>query len=178
LKRTGHRDQERQVTATINRQKQADMAWPELWFHRVFFEYTSDYGASPGRPLWILFGFIVVFMFFYVEPIADHSPAKSAGIWRVWDKERVQRDATADTPERLTGWRWSAFGWALYFSLLSAFHIGWRELNVGNWIARIQRREYVLRATGWVRVVSGIQSLISVYLLALWALTYFGRPFD
>jgi hypothetical protein len=37
---------------------------------------------------------------------------------------------------------------------------------------------YALRATGWVRVVSGLQSLLSVYLLAMWALTYFGRPFQ
>ena len=64
------------------------------------------------------------------------------------------------------------------FSLLSAVHIGWRDLNVGNWITRIQPRGYTLRATGWVRTVSGIQSLISVYLLALTILTYFGRPFD
>ena len=56
--------------------------------------------------------------------------------------------------------------------------LGWRELNVGTWIARVQSREYVLRATGWVRTVSGIQSLLSVYLLALWVLTYFGRPFE
>jgi hypothetical protein len=67
---------------------------------------------------------------------------------------------------------------ALYFSMLSAFSIGWRELNVGNWITRLQRREYFLRSTGWVRTVSGIQSLSSVYLLALWVLTYFGRPFE
>ncbi len=67
---------------------------------------------------------------------------------------------------------------ALYFSLLSAFRIGWRELNVGNWITRLQSREYILRATGWVRTVSGLQSLISVYLIALWILTYFGRPFE
>jgi len=33
-------------------------------------------------------------------------------------------------------------------------------------------------ATGWVRVVSGVQSLISVYLLARAVLTYFGRPFE
>jgi len=26
--------------------------------------------------------------------------------------------------------------------------------------------------------VSGIQSLLSVYLLAIWLLTYFGRPFE
>ena len=68
--------------------------------------------------------------------------------------------------------------WSLYFSLLSAVHIGWRDLNVGNWIARMQPKEFTLRATGWVRVVSGIQSLIGVYLIALWALTYFGRPFE
>jgi hypothetical protein len=61
---------------------------------------------------------------------------------------------------------------------LSAFHIGWRDLNVGRWIARLQPGEYTLRTIGWVRVVSGLQSLISVYLVALWVLTYFGRPFD
>jgi hypothetical protein len=66
---------------------------------------------------------------------------------------------------------------ALQFSVLSAFHLGWRELNVGSWLARVQTREYTLRATGWVRAVASVQSLLSVYLLALWALTYFGRPF-
>jgi hypothetical protein len=53
--------------------------------------------------------------------------------------------------------------------------MGWRELNVGTWMTRLQPREYNIRATGWVRTVSGIQSLMSVYLLAL---TYFGRPFE
>jgi hypothetical protein len=66
----------------------------------------------------------------------------------------------------------------LQFSLLSAFNLGWREINVGNWITRIQQREYTLRATGWVRSVAGLQSLLSVYMLALWVLSYFGRPFD
>jgi hypothetical protein len=73
---------------------------------------------------------------------------------------------------------WAALRPALWFSLLSAFHIGFRELNVGNWITRLQTREYTLQAIGWVRVVAGIQSLLSVYLLAMWALTYFGRPFQ
>jgi hypothetical protein len=35
-----------------------------------------------------------------------------------------------------------------------------------------------MRATGWVRVAAGVQSLLSVYLIALWVLTYFGRPFE
>ncbi len=67
---------------------------------------------------------------------------------------------------------------AFYFSVISAFHVGWRDLNVGTWIARMQPRDYALRAKGWVRVVSGVQSLISVYLIAMWVLTYFGRPFE
>ena len=71
-----------------------------------------------------------------------------------------------------------AIGAAFYFSVLPTFAIGWRELNVGTWLTRIQRREYTLRATGWVRMLSGLQAIISVYLVALWALTYFGRPFE
>jgi len=47
------------------------------------------------------------------------------------------------------------------------------HLTVG--IGHVSR--YTLKATGWVRTVSGVQSLISVYLLALAVLTYFGRPF-
>ena len=65
----------------------------------------------------------------------------------------------------------------LQFSILAAFHLGWRELNVGAWLARVQTKEYTLRATDWVRAVAGVQSLLSLYLLAMWALTYFGRPF-
>jgi hypothetical protein len=49
---------------------------------------------------------------------------------------------------------------------------------VGRWIERIKREESTQRATGWVRTVSGLQSLVSFYLLALWLLTYFGRPFE
>src|SRR5215831_1209104 len=72
----------------------------------------------------------------------------------------------------------STLGWAAYFSLLSTFQIGFREFNVGTWLSRAQPRNFVLEAVGWVRTVSGLQSLLSVYLLAMWLLTYFGRPFQ
>jgi len=76
------------------------------------------------------------------------------------------------------GVAWQAIGWAAYFSLLSAFQIGYREFSVGSWLTRAQPRNFALESTGWVRTVSGIQSLLSVYLLAIWLLTYFGRPFQ
>ena len=40
----------------------------------------------------------------------------------------------------------------LQFSLLSAFHIGFREFSVGTWLARLQASQYTLEAIGWVRV--------------------------
>ena len=89
------------------------------------------------------------------------------------DRNEAERAEVADAVklEPLPrDWR-HVLGYAVYFSVLSAFHIGWRELNVGNWISRLQFRTYTLQATGWGRTVSGLQSLISVYLLALWALT-------
>ena len=104
--------------------------------------------------------------------------SRKGAIWRVWPEDRVMDRDHTFAPERIKARNpFSVVGWALYFSLLSAFHIGWRDLNVGSWLARISPREFTLRATGWVRVVSGVQSLLSVYLIALWVLTYFGRPF-
>jgi len=149
-------------------------------FRLVFFEWTTDYGLSYGRPILILFGLIGLGTYIYIFPIGAIPPTddeRLSGIFKVWSDERVAK-VGKDEPERLreTGVRCLLF--ALYFSILSAFHFGWRDLNVGNWIARIQQREYALRPTGWVRVVSGVQSLISVYLVAMWVLTYFGRPFE
>ncbi len=151
----------------------------------VFFEWTTGYGLHYGRPILILLGLIGVFTLVYLPAlvIAPKRPDDS-GIFRIWPAGRIKPsgegievadDATVD---RLNARGIAALGQAFYFSIISAFHIGWRDLNVGSWIARMQPREYALRATGWVRVVSGVQSLISVYLIAMWALTYFGRPFE
>ena len=102
----------------------------------------------------------------YFWPIRLKLPQlSSAGIYQVWPSDRIdvhESEVSVSKPtsvNRLHGATLFSFLYAAYFSLLSAFHMGWRDLNVGIWIARIQPREYALRATGWVRVVSGIQSL-------------------
>jgi hypothetical protein len=61
---------------------------------------------------------------------------------------------------------------------MSAFNIGFRDINFGRWLRLLPRSEYDLKAKGWARTVAGLQSLFSVYLIALWVLTYFGRPFE
>lgn len=66
---------------------------------------------------------------------------------------------------------------AILFSTMSAFNIGFRDIAAGRWIRLLTKREYDLKATGWTRVIAGLQAVVSVGLLALWLLTYFGRPF-
>jgi hypothetical protein len=75
--------------------------------------------------------------------------------------------------------RWCPlFRAAVWFSTASAFNIGFRDVAAGRWLRLLTGREYEIRARGFLRVVSGLQSLLSVGLLALWVLTYFGRPFE
>lgn len=203
LKKAGLRTQESQITYAIRHTKRLQM-WKkgdlpdksESLFNLVAFELPCDYGMSPGRPLKILGGSIGLFALLYM--VALFTARGDSGIWMVWLSDRVHKSESEANPTRVTSTflfsplkMWAAGRWqrglarglsvlliGLYFSLLSAFSLGWRELNVGTWIARVQPREYTLRATGWVRTVSGLQSLLSVYLLALWVLTYFGRPFE
>ena len=151
----------------------------------VFFEWTTGWGLNYGRPILILLGLIGIMTLIYIPVVAMSGRAgKRSGIFRIWPKGRIEKTgegfevANNEKVEQLDAKGLPVLGYALYFSLLSAFQIGWRDLNVGSWLTRVQSREYALRARGWVRVVSGVQSLVSVYLLAMWALTYFGRPFQ
>lgn len=220
FKKAGFRQAERDMTYLLKGLDEdraiQEKSFLEFAFNRVAFRWTCDYGASPGRPLWVLFWMFVLLSLIYLYALTRSG---MGALWAVWSPDRVQQAEGQKEPVRLSfaqpfppdgdgiqGAKLPAYlaaprpspaaprglarirgavarffgAWrlALYFSLLSAFHFGWRDLNVGNWIARIQPREYVIRATGWVRVVSGLQSLISVYLIALWVLSYFGRPFD
>jgi hypothetical protein len=167
---------------------------PEMIHSRKEIRLRRDYGNAPGRCLDILGISLLVFAFVYV--FAQQRPGSRGGIWAVWDERRIHQDEGSDRPTSLTdgfpssrlsntrvGWMChmaslNILGLALWYSLLSASQIGWQAFNFGIWFTRMQPREYKLRATGWVRVASGFQSLISVYLLALWILTYFGTPFE
>lgn len=199
LKGAGLREQERQVNYAIQHGRLEKLrragGFIEWGFQSVFFDLTCKFGMLPGRPLQILVVGIFVFAVPYFIAIYFGGCWKRSGIWavRIEDTVHKRRRKSRALPAKFKampartplGRIWQvvlAFlrgaGAALYFSALSAFSIGYREINVGSWISRVQSREYTLRATGWVRCVAGLQSLLSAYLLALWVLTYFGRPFE
>jgi uncharacterized protein YjbI with pentapeptide repeats len=92
------------------------------------------------------------------------------------------------TPEwwdarRSAAWKWigneaRGLKTALFFSLMSVFNIGYESFDAGQWIRALMGREFDLKARGWMRTLSGLQSLLGVGLLALAILSYFGHPFE
>lgn len=193
LRKAGLRQQERQITCAIKRTQQ-QQAWGGGGLDKIgsfasfiLFDLTTAYGMRPWRALVVLLLLIPIFSLPYAAALRCRG---RSGIWVVRTDNAVRKSQKTKPVRvavrssnyrgvvRLLAQTLRSARIGLYFSLLTAFSVGFRDVNVGVWIARLQSREYTLRPTGWVRSVSGLQSLISVYLMALWILTYFGRPFD
>jgi uncharacterized protein YjbI with pentapeptide repeats len=171
LKKAGFRRQSCEVNYSLMRTRR-ELAGPLEWVACMAVEIPCDYGMDTARPLKILISLIFVFWLPYLIALRRRG---DAGIWKVWPKDRIVEDpAQVNARQAPSGIRRLCV--ALYFSVLSAFNIGWKEINVGSWIQRLQPEEFVLKPTGWVRSVAGIQSLLSVYLVALWAITFFSGP--
>ena len=203
----GFRDQEREITYALKREEaEAACAICTWWegpivltsancgsfvFNKVFFDWTCQYGMSPGRPLilGLLLWFVCSLLYFgFIHTVGE------SGLYRVYGKSvpdvpsaphRVERISRRRPRHPRGPWWLIQFFWreclllrtSMFFSLMSAFNIGFRDINFGRWLRLLTRQEFDIKAVGWARVVAGWQSLISVFLIALWVLTYFGRPF-
>ncbi|MCP4467289.1 MAG: hypothetical protein GY813_11135 [Halieaceae bacterium] len=145
-------------------------------------DLTCAYGLNPFRPLLILMMLTGAFFVpYWIAILTSGGLLVRSGVF-------VIRPSGTERPEPILGRRLDGksaglgrhlfiLGAAFYFSVHSAFQIGWRDFNIGNWLSRLQPVEFGMVGRGWVRSISGVQSLISVYLLALTIFSYFGRPF-
>ncbi len=141
-----------------------------------------------------MLGVVLWFLCSLLYFVCIHTPSE-AGLYRVYgqsirDDPSAQRRVERISPVSTTHssgprWlfqffrrEWLLLRTSMFFSLMSAFNIGFRDINFGRWLRLLTRQEFDIKAVGWARVTAGWQSLISVYLIALWVLTYFGRPFD
>lgn len=71
-----------------------------------------------------------------------------------------------------------AWRMAVWLSVLSILRFGWRDLSLGTWLTVVQREEYTIRPSGWVRTAAGIQSIIGLLMVGLWAVCYFKGPLE
>ena len=190
LQEAGLRDDERELTNSIQRNLTDDRLSHPWWsieriqglLRVVFFDWSTGYGLHPERALlWIL---LIGAVLTPAYTLAMLFPTEKSRVVQVFPQDRI--DVTMSDPaaerERKKVIKatnlWSALGWASYFSLLSSVNIGFEPFPPGDWIRGLQAREYSLEAIGWVRVAAGSQALLSVFLLAMWLLTQFGRPFQ
>jgi hypothetical protein len=180
--------QEREITYALNRRLTQLDPRVERWFRIVAFDLTCQYGMNPGRPLRIIASLWAIFSFLYIALLHKRRWPRVRISRFYGDKEKTREFWMWGPPSRITskGKRlsvWLRFEQRtvcamMFFSLVSAFSLGYREFSVGQWLRMLTKREYDLKATGWVRSLVGIQSLVCIYLFALWVLTYFGRPFE
>ena len=69
-------------------------------------------------------------------------------------------------------------GAAILFSLLSSTRLGFREFNPNHVIKMLLPQQIDMAAFGWPRVISGIQSILSIILIATFLLRFFGWSFE
>ena len=187
LRDQGFLEQPRELTYAINC-RQADLSSStERWFKRVAFDLTCQYGMSPGRCLRLVFLFWIVFSaFFYIAIHRRGWMLLRVTRWNgysdktrqlcMWHRPDVTSDGKRKWIARLR-FEFRAIRASIFFSLVNAFSIGYKEFSIGQWLLLLSRRQYEIRPSKWARTLAGVQSLLTVYLFALWLLTYFGQPF-
>lgn len=162
FKKSGFRRQERQLTYALNRIRRFGELEHIARF--VVFEWTCRWGMAPLRPLKLILFFALMSALLYTAAFRFPRLGK---LYKEFDSGKRKTLSRKNCDPVVAGFA---------FVLLSAFHIGWRDLNLGAWLLGVVPGNYKLRAKGVIKTVSGVQSLLSVLLIALWALTYFGRP--
>lgn len=128
--------------------------------------YFTDYGANP---LGIFRYFIYSLIFFtFIYYIWMSPKNQKYGILK------ITKDGDNKENAVFLQRNWID---AFWFSLLSATHIGYGDIQPGSWLPRLQLDEYTLKGKGRVRFAAGFQSLLSVYIIVVLITTYFKNPF-
>jgi hypothetical protein len=163
FKQAGFRQQEREVTAALEREYEARAPWYGRWARRLLLRWTCDYGLAVARPLLLIAASLLLFPWLY----ALFARLPGSKLQLIDCDDAAPRDLPA-------GRRWPHY---LRLSLASAFALG-GEFGVGDWIDSLLPSTNSVRAQGPLRTLAGVQSLLTLLLLALWAFIFLGRPFE
>lgn len=179
FKNSGFLAQERQLTFSLNRVHSLVKIEDALKF--VLFQLTTDWGMSPTKPLrilaWIMFAGAVIYTLSIVLQKEDEKQEdERRGIYKRTTEGSPDRSEAKPEKTYITSKNtWWVYG--PFFSLVASLYFGWGEFRFSSWLMRLNPENFRLGADGWIRTVSAVQSLASLFLIVLFFLTYFGRPF-
>jgi len=155
-------------------------------------DWTCKYGLNLWRPIGI--GAVSLVLFALIFFLFMHHPGRSGLYLSVAEgidldeedrknSKQIQVSTVVDdfAPGQSNSWvsrELHALSLALFFSLINAFNLGFKEADIGRWIRLLPPREFEFHAVGWPRTFAGIQALLTLYLVAVWVLCMVGHPFD
>jgi hypothetical protein len=178
FRKAGRRDLERRLTYAIEHRRTRiafeSGSWVEGTFRIVAWEVPTSYDLHPERALVIALVLATLFALPYFVAL---SPRYRPRVWCV----EVENPHTSDakkcyTPYNTRGWR--RLRRAAYICISASLELGWGQFTFASWFSRLQFTDYLIEYEGWVRFLTGLQSLLTAYLFAMWFLTYFGRLFQ
>ena len=157
----------------------ADDPWQRLFgfLGLLLFEWPSDWGREPFRAIVSIALLAPLFAVYYYLTLvrAGRDGRKSEWMWRIESDE--QSEGFKQAPFR-DGDLKDPVDTAHRFSGRSLICIGWKEMFERDKDLNLASKgEHYLKPIGRVRLVSVIQSVVSLYLLALAAACCLGRPF-
>ena len=189
---SGLREQERKITYALKR-REAELSCNRCMrglptdcvsfvFNTVFFDWTCWYGMSPGRPL--IFGCLLWPLCSLLYFGFIHTSGES-GLYRIYGQSVSETRKPNTRGEEFTCEDRANAGVAaafslfvarmvpmrteMFFSLIGAFSIGFRDINFGRWLRLLRDRSSTSRrwdGRGWWRDGDHDQR----HLIALWVL--------
>lgn len=182
-----HRQKEREITCALSR-------FNPHRLETILFDLPFEYGSNLARPFKVVFGIFAVCSLIYF--VIFHR-RKGSGVLVIQSQPtrngknknyetnpfRIQPDDVTRHHglRRIIAYIWREIklaAYAVFFSLLSTFNLGFRDIDFGRWLRLILPKKTDFQPFGWVRTISGLQAILSILLMGFGLLFYFGRFFD
>jgi uncharacterized protein YjbI with pentapeptide repeats len=187
LRNSGYEHAELAVNLAYRRHLQSN---PEM----VLFDWTCEYGRAPWRPFLIATALAVLVIPVYWVGFRFRLGSTLYRVVTIKNDEirtpvAVQTHGLfaqcRETPKRIPSLlikqlnsELKMIKYVALFSLISVIDLGFETLDFGRWVRNLFWTEYDLKAEGWLRMVSGLQALLGLGLLALCVLSLLGSHFE
>lgn len=169
LETKGYIEAARKVNTSIQRMKNLKADKTVRYVKYVFMDLTYEYGANLSRPIMILVFFILFFGIIYYNINGRiHNSNIILQVSREINNKTIKhsKKISFDFIDFITEIKFLKISFS--YSLTRTLRLGIGLFDFSRWFQLIQIREFRYSETGYLRPVSGIQSIISLYLIFLW----------